>query len=126
MNSVPEEFAGALEMAQRTAQSCADGQQVIAVRTETGKVYSLLQQDVSEKGRAEESGFAHRLAEQGESRITALVCLWRDGTLDVPSRHMVTSLIAINAMNREAKVLLRGAEENHVRLLETLTHGSAL
>ena len=125
MNGMPEELTALLEVACEAVQSGADVQQAVAVRTEKGNVYTLVRRDVSEKGRAEESRFVHRLAEAGEGRITALVCLWRDGALDVPSRHMAASLLAIDAGNREAKVLLRGAEDSHVRLLGTLTPQSA-
>lgn len=126
MNSIPEEFAGVLERAEKEIETVDDSQQAIAVRTEKGNIYSFASRDVSEEGQAEESRFVNRLAELGESRMTALVCLWRDGALDVPSRHMVASLMAINAMNRETRVLLKGSEDSHVRLLGALIPEGAL
>jgi len=65
MNGMPEKLTALLEVACEAVRSGADVQQVIAVRTEKGNAYTLVRRDVSEKGRAEESRFVHRLAEAG-------------------------------------------------------------
>lgn len=45
-----------------------------------------------------------------DTRILYLLCLWRDGCLDVPSAELRKALLALHPDNSRAQMLLNGGD----------------
>ena len=86
----------------------ADGKQVLVVKTEQGKILSF----VNDLSSAEEEQF---LSIQKEP-IVALLCVWANRQIDLPSIRIRKGLVEIDSRNADAVIYVQG-EEISTRLL---------
>ena len=121
MKSIPAEFEKLWEQAGELAASDPSAEQVITMWTAKGHIRGLLNHGVNSGDTAGEEAFIRELAENGDTEISYVVCMWRDHTLDVPSHHLRESLAELNPANPEAKLLLRSGEGFLVKPLRVLT-----
>lgn len=80
----------------------ADSLQVLVVKTENGEI-TVFENDLSSTREA------YFLSEQKET-LAALLCVWANGQIDLPSMNIRKRLIEINPKNADAVVYLQGKE----------------
>ena len=98
------------------ANTAAD--QTIALRTAKGNIHVLENYGVQNGDYACEDAFLRSLAEQVDTEVTHLVCLWHDGWPDLPSLHFRKGLLEINGNNEDAGILLQGEHRYLVKSLQ--------
>ena len=76
--------------------------QVLVTKTEQGEI-TVFENDLSSTREA------YFLSEQKET-LVALLCVWANGQIDVPSMNIRKRLIEINPKNADAVVYLQGKE----------------
>lgn len=64
---------------------------------------------------ADENKFLRNLAEHGETRISCGLCIWRNGSVDVPSANLRKGLEELDVTNLKAEFLLQGGGEIQLR-----------
>lgn len=89
----------------------AEGEQVLVFCSSNG-IHAFL----NDLSLASEDAF---LAEQ-DAPVSALLCRWHDGTLDVPSAHVLHGLLSRFPENANASVYLSGHDGIHARPLYSL------
>lgn len=110
-----EEWLQLLDEAQDLARIDIPAEQIIAVHTSKHNVYSLANHDITVGNVSDEENFAKMLAENDDTEILNLVCMWRDGMVDLPSFHLRNLLICLNSQNLQTKLLLRGSSGYNVK-----------
>lgn len=93
-------------------------QQVIVVRSAKGNIYHLANTCVETS--ADEDCYLDLLRDADDTAVAALVCMWKDGTLDVPSMHFRKGLLALNPANAAAELPLQSLHCLTVKRLEAL------
>ena len=64
-------------------------------------------------------GFVERLVREGDSQVRYLVHVWKDHALDLPSYDLRKALLELHPENKNALMLLTGAENFIVRSLQS-------
>ena len=54
----------------------------------------------------------------GESKIERVVCMWHDGSIDLPSFAFREALVAVESGNLLAKILLNGSNGYAVKTVK--------
>ena len=80
----------------------ADSLQVLAVKTENGEI-TVFENDLSSDREAQ-------FLSAQEKTLVALLCVWANGQIDLPSMNIRKRLIEINPKNADAVVYLQGKE----------------
>lgn len=83
-----------------------DAQQLIAVRTAKGAVRCFANDPLS--GTQEEARFVQALQARQDAALELLVCVWADGSIDLPSMHLRRLLLAACPENARARMPLQG------------------
>ena len=119
MINVPQEFIGLFKVANSKVEADKTIQQVIALRA-GNVIYSFADHDITSGNVKEELQMEQQLHRDDNIEITELVCIWRGGMLDIPSRYFRHALIKMNPVNKEAKVLLMSSGGYIVKTLEEI------
>ena len=80
----------------------ADSLQVLVVKTENGEI-TVFENDLSSDREAQ-------FLSAQEKILVALLCVWANGQIDLPSMNIRKRLIEINPKNADAVVYLQGKE----------------
>lgn len=110
-----EEWLQMLDEVRGLARTDISAEQILAARTSKHNVYSLANHDITVGNVSDEENFAKMLAENDDTEILNLVCMWRDGTVDLPSLHLRNLLICLNSQNLQTKLLLCGNSGYNVK-----------
>lgn len=110
-----------LEEAKQWIKAEPTAQQVIAVKTAKGNAYHFANRCVGEA--RDEERFLQMLCEKDDKAVRYLVCMWRNGEIDVPSMYFRRRLIEICPQNTNALVLLQGMNAFTVREIRQLMPG---
>lgn len=101
-------FNGLMFEAEKTCCEHPDAEQVIAVKTEKGNTYILVNRNVMSGDYSDENSFIQMLREKDDTETQYLVCKWNGKTVDVPSFHFREQLLNINPKNENTALLLQG------------------
>lgn len=81
----------------------AGGSYAIALKTGGGKICSAASTD-----RQTDERIMQALIGAGETRVTHLVAVWKEGCLDIPSYALREKLLGLNKENENALLALQG------------------
>lgn len=97
-----------LNKASKEADKLSDGN-VVAILTAKGTVDSILFQNKNFSIEAEKAmKFLIEKKKSGEAQIERLICMWHDGSIDLPSYAFRESLVAVDSKNLSTQMLLNG------------------
>ena len=97
-----------LNKASKEADSLSNGE-VVVILTAKGTVDSILFQNIHSAMEAENAmKFLIEKKKSGEAKIQRLVCMWHDGSIDLPSYDFREALVAIDSRNLSTQMLLHG------------------
>lgn len=101
-------FSTLYKIASTTLQTAEAGEntQVIVLRTQAGKLYHALIADACTIERADERALIARLEADGETCVTDLLCVWQNGTVDLPSYAFRTMLLEANPDNQSTEIFV--------------------
>ena len=119
-NTRTDGFSHFLDEAERLLRAEPSAEQVIAVRTAKDSVLHLLNRSIMDGGTGDEDAFFAMLSDRGERAVRAVLCMWHDGTIDLPSIHFRRRLIELCPGNKDAAVLLQGEGTLITKKLEAL------
>ena len=98
-----ERFSELLQTAESQLRLHPGADQVIAVETSSKKIRwfaNILGTDAEDR-------FAALLSQQSDSAAALLVCMWADGTIDLPSMHLRRLLLEADPRNEHTLLLLQ-------------------
>lgn len=95
-------------------------EQIVAVQTVTGDRLFLDNFSILSGSVADEDAFVSKLVSQNDTYLAYIVCMWSNGTMDVPSQHLRRLFLAMDAGNADAEVLLNGANCLNMKKLNLL------
>ncbi len=112
-----EEFNLLLNIAKDTLQKeeVVSESQVIAFQTGQGNIHCMV--GTQQSGGMSENGIVSLLQENEDTIIVSLVCMWKDGTLDVPHIDIRKKLCNLNSKNVDAKIMLYNNNGKCIRTL---------
>ena len=108
-------FAQLLDCARETLETSPKTpfSQAIALKTAKGNTYCFSTPSFTEEPEAfaaAEDRILSALQEREERGVEALVTMWADGCVDLPSYRFREKLLALDPCNRETEILLLAAE----------------
>ena len=80
--------------------------QVIVLFTSFGNTHSCVINNVFSPDKSAEDGLLQSLVSRGETRIELAVCMWSNGSVDVPQFEFRRKLLSINAANSATGIVL--------------------
>ena len=105
-----ERYAKMRQAADAALESCtAATAQVLVTETENGEI-TVFSNDLSPASE-------QRFLSQQRQPLTALLCVWSGGAIDVPSMHVRKGLLQANPKNADAVIYLLGEHGINTRLL---------
>ncbi|HIT34305.1 MAG TPA: hypothetical protein IAC31_06755 [Candidatus Faecousia intestinigallinarum] len=113
--ALPEQWRTLMEAAKELLAQVSSARQAVAVLTGNNRYCQASGNPMEDW----EAGLAETLAMEQDARVRYLVCMWEDGTLDVPSARLRALLMA-SAENQETQVLLQGAQGYTVKTLRDI------
>lgn len=119
-NILTSEFYYLLDEAEKLIRADPSADQVIVVRTAKGSVCHLLNRSIMAGDTKEEDAFFTMLIDREETAIQAVVCMWNNRSIDLPSSHFRHRLMELCPDNQNAVVLLQGENALIVKKLEQL------
>lgn len=93
-------------------------EQTVLLLTEKGSLCTLIMEE--RPVYRELDTFLETRKGEADTRILYLLCLWRDGSLDVPSAELRKALLALNPGNSRARVLLNGGDGLNLKPLSVM------
>ena len=112
VSEIPEKFLEMLKYAEGILETEGSSPMAVIVTTAKGEVRGFASRfadtDQIADRIADENRFLRSLAEHGETRISAGLCKWRNGSVDVPSANLRKGLEELDMANLEAEFLLQG------------------
>ncbi|MBQ8333626.1 MAG: helix-turn-helix transcriptional regulator [Clostridia bacterium] len=121
-----DEFPGLIQSAREKAKELhlsgiTDGTEVIVLRTDGGREYTAVIHDPIAEDDSEENALMDSLRENGDTRITRIVCIVAEnGGLEMISYRMMEKFARLNRENRNAEIILAGKTGTHIRRLEEI------
>ncbi len=105
------DFARMLTMARHALVSCADrpNAQAIVLLTAGGDLLCETVEDAMAAERVGERALIDRLKSGDSPRVQRVLCVWKNGGVDLPSYAFRTMLIEADGENRNAEILVSGA-----------------
>ena len=98
-----------LNRASKEADKLSDGN-VVVILTAKGAVASISFQNIHSAIEAENAmKFLIEKKKRGEAKIERLICMWHDGSIDLPSFAFREALVAIDNRNLLTQMLLNGS-----------------
>ena len=98
-----ERFSKLLCLAEEQLRLHPGADQVIAIETRSQKIRWF----ANTLGTDAEDRFAELLSQQSDSAAALLVCMWADGTIDLPSMHLRRLLLELDPENEDTLLLLQ-------------------
>lgn len=119
MNEIPEKFLEMMKYAEELLETDRSSSMAVIVTTAKGDVMGFASK-FADTNRiadriADENKFLRNLAEHGETRISCGLCIWRNGSVDVPSANLRKGLEELDVTNLKAEFLLQGGGELQLR-----------
>ncbi len=113
-----------LNRASKKADKLSDGN-VVVILTAKGTVDFILFQNINSSIEAENAmKFLIEKKKSGEAQIERLICMWHDGSVDLPSYAFRESLVAVDSKNLSTQMLLNGLTGYVVKMVkETMPKG---
>ena len=105
-----QEFLLLKSHAEALLSSNPDAQQVIALKTVKGNLYSAVNHRITEGDYRGEDACLQQLREQNDTRVLAILALWNTHSLEVTSAHFNLGLTALDPENEEARIFLQGRD----------------
>ena len=96
-------FSELLQTAEEQLRLHPGADQVIVVETGSKKIRWF----ANTLGSDAEDRFAELLSQQSDSAAVLLVCMWADGTIDLPSMHLRRLLLELDPGNEHTLMLLQ-------------------
>lgn len=105
-----EDFKELLTIAQNDISNVSAQQyaQSIVCITASGNIYHTVLGNACTKEKNAEKAFLQSLADNNDTVINRMVCMWSDKSLDVPSHDLREMICALHPDNANAKILLQG------------------
>ena len=120
METLIQEFTGMHEEARVLLAASPSAQQAVLVLTAKGGHYHCLSRDIMSGDTTEEIALVRAMAENQDTQVKCLVCMWDTGCVDVPSRHLRDLLLRLHPENQEAYILLSGGDTLLIKPLKAL------
>ncbi len=103
-----EQWEMLVNRAKKEADKLSDGN-VVVMLTAKGTVISVSFQNIPSSTKAENvMKLLIDKKKEGESKIEKLVCMWHEGSIDLPSYAFREALVDIDSKNLSAQILLNG------------------
>ena len=109
-----------IKEADKLLKSDPSAEQAVVVLTAKGSIFSFANHNVMSGSVEDEIAFARALAENDDTEIRYMVCMWDDATPDVPSCHLRNLLAELNPANQNIEILLKSSEGFLVKSLKVL------
>ncbi len=107
-NTFDTQWEMLLNRAKKEAETLSDGN-VVVMLTAKGAVDSISFQDLNSSIKAERAmKFLIDKKKNGDSKIERLICMWHDGSIDLPSFAFREVLVAVDSTNLSTQMLLGG------------------
>lgn len=95
-----------------------DMTQAVVFKTSLGNVYHTVIQNTGED--KESDKLLAQMKKNEDTHITEMVCVWHEGSVDLPSYDLRVKLLSLNPKNKDSLVLLQGLEKYIVKELDKL------
>ena len=107
-DTVDTQWEMLLSRARKEIETLSDGD-VVVVLTTKGTVDSISFPDLKSSIEAEGAmRFFVEKKKKGDAKIERLICMWHDGSVDIPSFDFREALLAFESTNLSTKMLLNG------------------
>ena len=108
------DFDNLLQLCKECVQKETDGDQAVALVFQDGKIELLINRGVAQGNHSNEDALIDTLAKGDRKTVKKAVCMWNDGTLDIPSANLRTRLRDGGFVNDESEILLSAGTNGNV------------
>lgn len=112
-----EELNALVETAQAKVAEFPAAEQVVVVKTAQDNVYAFAN-DVLSKGEEDESTFLRELCDKGETELAYVVCVWKNGGVEIPAMHFLKLILETDPKNSKTRLAVEGKNGIEERALE--------
>ena len=109
MDKIPFDYVNMVELAHNLLECDASSEQAIVVRSTTGEILSFT--NIIGDHSCEDS-FVENIS--AGTVIRGIVCMWRDGTVDVTSKHFQDLTTAKDFVNECTTILLQSPKSGYM------------
>ena len=97
------------EIARQILQNARDNRYTEAIVLLSGKgtEYSTVIRDAVHGDRKEEEELLRRLEQKNDGEVSRILCMWKDGGVDIPSFYLRERLIALHPQNGTAGMFVQ-------------------
>lgn len=104
MNQIDENELLQLVSMANSKLSSLKGEQIIVIKSSKSNVYTF---DMDLSGECE-NGLIDTLHQNNDIEVSCLVCMWRDGGIEIPSMSIRKKLLALSESNESTILILQG------------------
>lgn len=101
-------------------QQYPSAMQIIVVLTSSGNQYHMAIDDIPQNRVISENAITELLLQNQDTQVQYLVCMWSNGSIDVPSWHLQELLSSIDPKNSHAQILVNTFHGLHTKSLHSL------
>lgn len=91
--------------------------QAIVLLSRAGNEYSAVIEDALLKDKSEEKDLIERLVSANDSTLSLVLCMWQDGSVDLPSFALRQMLLDIDPSNKDCGLFVMTADGGSVMSL---------
>ena len=106
-----------VETAKAKAAEFPAAEQVVVVKTAQDNVYAFAN-DVLSKGEKDERTFLKGLCDKGETELAYVVCVWKNGGVEIPAMHFLRRILEADPKNAKAHLAVEGENGIEERALD--------
>ncbi len=109
MDKIPFDYVNMVELANKLLECNASSEQAIVVRSTTGEILSFT--NIIGDHFCEDS-FVEKIS--AGTVISGIVCMWRDGTVDVTSKRFQDLTVAKGIVDESSTILLQSPKSGYM------------
>jgi len=111
-----EGFADLMQVAQNALVNLPKSS-VIVLRTAKNNIYHCVITNAYSNHEEEEKAFLDNLRQNDDLEVSQMVCMWRDGSLDISSFTFRDMLCQLHENNKNAEMILTGENCYHKKTI---------
>ncbi len=102
-----EELNALAETAKAKVAAFPAAEQVVVIKTAQDNVYAFAN-DVLSKGEEDERTFLKGLCDKGETELAYVVCVWKNGGVEIPAMHFLKLILEADPKNAKTRLAVEG------------------
>lgn len=112
-----EELNALVDIAKAKVVELPAAEQIVVVKTAQDNVYAFAN-NVLSKGEEDERTFFKGLCDKGETELANVVCMWKNGGVEIPAMHFLKLILEADPKNARTRLAVEGENGIEERVLE--------